>query len=101
MFTKAFRNDGSTFSAINAAERWLKERDYSVGRMCAPDPMGIMLNQRPGESWDIQKWRNLSAKDKASLHGRVTAPQGFRDGDVTVEIEDAWAPVDTAEEAAK
>lgn len=84
---KEFQASG-TFGAITAARDWLSERGFSVGRMCCDEPMGIMKGD-----FDIQKWRNLSERERGSLHGRITSDD-FREGGVTVEIDDARAPTE-------
>lgn len=52
------------FSSWNDAETYLAERGFSLGRMQGPSPRGILLGR-----WDIQKFRNLSAAEKKTLHG--------------------------------
>ncbi|MBP2232485.1 hypothetical protein J2847_005814 [Azospirillum agricola] len=64
ILTKAFTEAGD-FVAVRAAERWLAENGFSVGRMQAHAPRGILM----GDNWDIQKWRNLTRKERAELDG--------------------------------
>ena len=68
------------FAAYHAAEAYLKARGFSVGVMQTGAPTGIHF----GES-KISKWRNLSAKDRDDLHGKITA-ENFRQGPVTISI---------------
>ena len=54
-----------TFETEEAAKNALKQCGFSLGRLQRDAPRGIMH----GDNWDIQKWRNLSRKDRGSLHG--------------------------------
>ena len=67
------------FAATYAAEEWCKENGYSVGTMQRGDPRGILKGD-----FDIQKWRNLNAKDRAELDGTLTGDG--RNGPVTIRI---------------
>ncbi|MDP3869143.1 hypothetical protein [Phenylobacterium sp.] len=62
-----FTGEGA-FSALNAATGWLRSMGFSVGRMQARSPSGIMFG-----ACDISKWRGLSAADRAALHGQMIA----------------------------
>lgn len=53
-----------TFASRVEAEAYLAECGFSVGRMQALSPRGILLGKV-----DIRKWRNLSRADRAELHG--------------------------------
>lgn len=75
---KIFSQAGD-FEAIRAAEAWCAEQGLSVGRMCGDEPMGLKKG-----SYDIQKWRNLSAEDRAGLDGTITGDK--RNGPVTVSV---------------
>jgi hypothetical protein len=75
---KVFDEPGD-FRANEAAERWLDENGYSVGRMQGSAPRGILRGD-----FDIQKWRNLSDAERDALHGTMTGD--FRDGPITVRI---------------
>lgn len=72
--------EGDEFEATYAAERWLKERGYSVGRIQGRDPRGVMM----GTDWSIAKWRNLNPRERAELHGVVIGAP--RSGPVTILI---------------
>ena len=76
------------FEACRAAEKWLAQNGYSVGRMQAGSPRGILKGDI-----DIMKWRNLSAEERAALHGRMTG--NMRHGPVTIVIGDEFAPRST------
>jgi hypothetical protein len=54
----------ATFATEVEALAWLKARGFSVGRMQAGSPRGILFGD-----FDIQKWRNLRPADRAELHG--------------------------------
>jgi hypothetical protein len=85
MFVKTFenaRNDQGgqhDFSGCHEAERWLDARGYSLGYMQGPSPRGILFGD-----YEIAKWRNLSAKEKAQLHGTMTGD--MRNGPVSVAL---------------
>jgi hypothetical protein len=66
------------FEAIRAAEAWCEANGVSVGRMQAHQPRGLLYGD-----YDIQKWRNLRAHERAALHGRMT---GSRSGPVVIEL---------------
>lgn len=67
------------FVACRAAEKWCEENGYSVGRMQWPSPRGLLRG-----SFDIQKWRNLSPRERAELDGQMTGD--MRNGPVYVTI---------------
>jgi hypothetical protein len=70
-----------TFTNEAAAERYLTERGFSIGRRQGGAERGILLGD-----FDIQKWRNLSTVDRAQLHG-VLQRTGFdRDTPAVVTI---------------
>jgi hypothetical protein len=77
---KAFDRPGE-FKACEAAERWLSERGFSVGRMQGHSPRGILHGD-----FDIQKWRNLRKDELSALHGRMWG--SMRHGPVYIEISD-------------
>lgn len=55
-----------TFSTDDKAVRALEAAGFSVGRMQAGSPRGVMFGD-----FDIQKWRNLRPGDKDSLDGHL------------------------------
>lgn len=67
------------FAACHAAEQWCADHGISVGRMQGPEPRGLLWGD-----FDIQKWRNLSAADRAELNGTMTG--NMREGPVVVAI---------------
>lgn len=71
--------DSQPFTAWHDAQRWLTERGFSIGRMQAHEPTGILFGE-----YDIQKWRNLSRDQRAALD--ATASGDFRNGPVTVRL---------------
>ena len=89
VLTQAYASN-VVFGAVNAAEADLEARGFSVARMQAHQPSGILFGD-----FDIQKWRNLSTAHREALHGQMTGD--FRNGPVTVRIFDT-AP-DEAKEA--
>jgi len=74
---RSFASD-ETFGAIREAEAFCAELGFSVGRMQSSAPMGIKRG-----NYDIQKWRNLSHTDRATLDGAIVG-QDKRNGPVTV-----------------
>lgn len=79
-FKKVFPHTGSDFSATSAAEAWLKEKGFSLGTMCSPEPRGI-LHEADAV---IPKWRYL---DHNKLDGMATATD-WRTGEVTVHLKE-------------
>lgn len=67
------------FEATRAAERWLAERDYSVGHAQRGAPRGILHGD-----FDIQKWRNLRRHEREALDGLVLGDT--RNGPVIVRL---------------
>lgn len=76
---KVFTGEKDSFNAYNMAEMWLDGRGYSVGRMCSPEPTGVMLGDHT-----IAKWNNLDPTEKAALDGTIEGD--FRNGPVTVRL---------------
>lgn len=70
---------GSTFAALYAAEAWCAARGISVGRSDGRNPSGLLYGE-----YDIQKWHNLNARERAVLDGTLTGDG--RNGPVTVSI---------------
>lgn len=81
-----------TFTNEAAAEKYLAERGFSVGRRQGGAERGILLG-----SFDIQKWRNLSPIDRVRLHG-VLQRSGF-DRDTPAVVTIFAAAPDEAHEA--
>lgn len=79
-FTMTFRdtNPNDDFADEHAAEHWLAEHGYSVGRGQRGSPRGILFGD-----FDIQKWRNLRTWERAGLDGQMV---GGRGGPVTITI---------------
>lgn len=63
----------------DAVQKWLTERGFSVGRMQAHEPSGVLFG-----SYDIQKWRNLRTTECTALHGVITGD--YRSGPMTVRL---------------
>ncbi|MEQ8395020.1 hypothetical protein [Thalassobaculum sp.] len=73
-------DDEGDFAAVRAAEAYCRERGWSVGRMQARSPRGVIC--RP--NIDIQKWRNLRPNDRAALDAVMV---GDRQGPVEIRID--------------
>jgi len=69
------------FKAAKDAEEWCRLKGISVGRMQGRDPRGLLWGD-----FDIQKWRNLSPNERASVDGLMTGD--MRKGPVRVEIKE-------------
>ncbi len=74
-----FESSGADFSACRAAEQWCEQNGISVGGMQGGAPRGLLRGE-----FDISKWRNLSTRDRAALHGQMMG--SMRDGPVVVEM---------------
>ena len=59
------------FGARGDATAWLERAGFSVGRLQANAPSGVLFG-----SFDIQKWRNLSKADRQALHGQMFSHRG-------------------------
>lgn len=89
-WTKTFKGDGTTFSAISEATAWLQRNGYSVGSMCGPSPIGVMRGD-----YSIAKWRNLSTRERSNLDGQIACDgRSYREGSVTLTLNEA-PPEDT------
>lgn len=80
-----FENTGVTFSALYAAQEWLKANGYSYGSLCGP---GAPVAVCRGEYRLPQKWRNMDKKERAFVDGRMEASPDFRSGEVKVTLRD-------------
>jgi len=76
---KTFAQEGD-FSAMQEMEHFLRTAGFSIGSNQRGDPRGIMFGLR----YDIMKWRNLNARERAALDGIATG--NMRDGPITVRI---------------
>jgi hypothetical protein len=76
---KQFEAEG-TWNAMYSALRWVNENGYEEGCTCAMMPMAIMKGKY-NLPW---KWKNMTAKERNSVHGVVTGD--MRDGPVLVRI---------------
>lgn len=74
-----FPKNDDDFATMRAAESYLEERGFSVGRQQRGEPRGVLFGD-----FDIQKWRNLNARERAELHGTMTG-EG-RHGPLTVKL---------------
>jgi hypothetical protein len=73
--------DTGEFVAVSRAVAALEDCGFSVGRMQAHAPRGILFGL-----YDIQKWKNLNGEHRRALHGLMNGD--YRNGPVTVEIFD-------------
>ena len=76
---KTFSGEGD-FDAMTKMEDFLRVAGFAIGSSQRDDPRGIMF----GLEYDIQKWRNLSKRDRDMLDGVATGNQ--RSGPITVRI---------------
>lgn len=79
LWTKTFPANG-TFQAYYDAEHFLNELGYSVGSMCAREPIGFA--DADVYSY-VAKWYNISTADRAKLDG-VILSNDFREGEVNI-----------------
>jgi hypothetical protein len=74
---------GETFSAIfsaaHAAQAFLSARGFSYGPSQRDGPQGILFGE-----FIIAKWRNLTAKERAQVHGTIAG--NGRHGPITVTL---------------
>ena len=75
-------NQTGTFQALHAAEAWCRENGISYGQSCATGPTGLLFGHF---DW-IAKWRNLTPKERADLHGAMSGD--FREGPVVIFLKD-------------
>ena len=69
-----------TFTAMYAAEKWCAAEGISVGHSCGPGyPRGLLYGD-----FEIAKFRNLTAKERAALHGKMTGD--MRAGPITIDL---------------
>lgn len=73
------------FQAQHAAEKWLRERGFSIGSSQAGSPRAIWH----GDCY-ISKWRGLSPAERASCHALMTG--NGRNGPITVALTPAASP---------
>lgn len=83
MKTIEFKHDGQTFSAWYKAQDWLRNNGYGFGSLCQGEPVAVVR----GEYNLPQKWRNMSAKEKAFVDGKIESSD-FREGSVTIRLRD-------------
>lgn len=74
------------FAASDAAERFLRERGFSIGAAQRGKPQAILLGDA-----DIGKWRQLSDADHKALHGVLTGD--VIHGPVFIRLH-PWAPAE-------
>lgn len=74
--TKTFDRKG-TFNALHDAEKFLRDRGFSLGSSQADGPQGIMFGD-----YAISKWRNMGKAEISALHG-VMRGDG-REGPLTI-----------------
>lgn len=78
--TKTFDRKG-TFNAAHDAEKFLRDRGFSLGSSQADGPQGILFGD-----YAISKWRNMSSAEIKQLHG-VMRGDG-REGPLTIYLHD-------------
>lgn len=84
-----FKNDGTEWSASNQLEAWCKENDFAIGSTQRDSPQGLMKGR---DQWDIARWRDLDAQERAELDGVVEWFRGGpRSGDCVVKLKSGQA----------
>jgi len=76
--TEYFAGDGSSFSAVNQAQKKAKELGYAIGSMDSDYPIGLADSTKYSY---IAKWSKTNHEDRAKLGG-VLLSKDFRDGEV-------------------
>lgn len=79
---KTFKNTGEDFSAIRAAESYLKEIGFSMGSMEGKCPIGV----HQGDLF-ISKWTRMTTDEQNALDGALESAD-FREKDVILTISD-------------
>lgn len=79
-----FKHSVGAFSAARAACEWCEKRGISVGSMQQGSPRGLLFGD-----FIVAKWRNLSASERACLHGTMTGDMRY--GPVVVDLDDEAA----------
>jgi hypothetical protein len=74
-------NRPGDFAAYHDARQAMAAGGFSIGRLQSGSPIGLLLG-----NFDIQKWGNLSASERAALDGVIVGDA--RNGPVTAEIYD-------------
>lgn len=64
--TRTFPNTGEPFSGLLAARAWCRENDHACGT-----PAGGPIGVHRGRETRIEKWRNMTIRQRASLDGRL------------------------------
>lgn len=76
---------GDDFGAQRAADKWLRDRNFSFGPSQADGPQAIWFGDH-----SVSKWRNLSTKERLAAHGIM---EGRRAGAVHITLR-AHAPAE-------
>lgn len=89
-YYKTFSGAGD-FTAMRAAEEWMRANGFSVGSACRGYPRGVLFGD-----YKIAKWRNLNRDEVAALHGvmRGNHKGEMRLGPIVVELFEGVAPAD-------
>lgn len=74
------------FQALRDANRILAAEGFSVGVICAGNPIGILHG-----TYAIQKWSNLSDVERRGLHGDLLSDP--RRGPITATLYDSAPPL--------
>lgn len=74
------------FQALRDANRILAAEGFSVGIICAGNPIGILHG-----GYAIQKWRNLNNAERRGLHGDLIGDP--RRGPITATLYDCAPPL--------
>lgn len=72
-------DEPGTFVANYAAERWLRDRGFSIGSSQCDQPRAIWF----GDCY-ISKWRGLNAAERRDMHAVMTGDG--RNGPVHIEL---------------
>lgn len=81
-YEKIFKGDGTTFSALYKAEKWLSDSGYSYGPMSRQAGQGVLK----GSGINIAKMHNLTNKEIKDLDGVLYAG---REGNARLVLKEA------------
>jgi len=73
---KEFKSDGSDFSAISLAEKYVRKLGYNKGSMCRDMPIALSKNANY-----IAKWRNIDPEEYSKIEA-VLLSNGMREDEV-------------------
>jgi len=74
-----FNNDGTEWSAMRAAESFIRKQGWAVGPTQRNDPRAVFF-----DGVHVSKWRNLTPAEQDEADAYLLQPGGSRHGSVTL-----------------